>query len=419
MSVPGVFAIAQPNLAYLLGGAILGYLLILFTNPVRSCFRDGLRAIARYRALWLILGVFGFLHAIFQLILRLYFHAVLPPADKPVFRWAREAWRDPANWLVGSPESVWYLPRAEFLQATRESWLPTLESLAGIFNNLITTFPLSAVAALLLLVNWNGHHRVLIAALRKRFGHFGFAIHFAILTCALAALAKPLVYIPQFFTALGMGEAAQLLWFQWAPVVVWLSFLFEYLFGICIQIYLILLAYLWVRGMSFTHHDLLDFAIRRLSYVVKWAGMVMLLSTLCIDLPLILKNFAPFTPWFPEQEILDERLKVARAALATFLLLSATMQITLTFHSESWRKAMRDHLRFSVVYWHTMCGQLVSDRGLHSFLCAARLRPLRATRPGGRNGALGALESRLPMAGGGDGSLAAGQLGLRVQTMRK
>jgi hypothetical protein len=357
MPVLGAFAIAQPKLSTLLCGAVAGYLLIILTNPVRTSFRDGLRAIGRYRALWVILGVFGFAHALFQLALRVYFHYALPAAERPVFVWFREAWKDRNRWLSGTSESLWFLPRAEFLACVGESVLPTVESVAGIFNNLVTTFPLSAIAAVLLLSNWDDHHRVLIRALRKRFGSFGFAIHFGILLCALAAIAKPLVYVPQLFKA--VGPDFQLLWFQWAPVVVWLSFLFEYLFGVCIQIYLILLAYVWIRGLTFTHRHLLDFAIRRFSYVVKWAAIVMLLSSLCIDAPLILKNFAPFSIWLPDEEVLGSRLRVARAALATFLLLGSTMQITLTFHSESWRKAMRDHLRFIARNWWPFAWYLI------------------------------------------------------------
>lgn len=353
MSAPGL-AIAQTKLPFLLCGALGGYLLAMATNPARSGFRDGFRAIQRYPTLWVLLGTFGFCYALSQLALRIYFHAVLPPAVRPTFVWAREAWRDPSLWLTGSPESLWFLPAAEMRASFRESLLPALESLGGIFNNAIITFPVSAIAAALLFANWDGHHAVLIRALRKRFGHFGWAVHLAIVICALAALAKPFIYaVPQLLQSRGAGPEAELAWFQWAPVVAWLSFLFEYLLGIFAQIYLVLLSYAWVRGLSFRLHDLVDFAIRRFSYVVKWAAIVMLLSTICIDAPLILKNFQPFANWLPEEQLLGSCLRVSRAALATFLLLTATMQITLTFHSESWRKAMRDHLRFVRRNWWT------------------------------------------------------------------
>ncbi len=344
MSAPGAFAIVQSKAPYFLCGAFGGYLLVMFTNPVRTGLRDGWRAIGRYQTLWVTLGVFGFCDALFQLAQRVYFHAVLPAGERPIFVWAREAWRDPQYWLTGSPESLWFLPHAAFLESLRDAALLALQSLAGIFNNIVTTFPLSALAAVLLLVNWEGHHAVLIRALRRRFGHFGWAVHLAIVVCALAAIAKPFIYVmPQLLHLRGAGAE---MWFGWAPVVVWLSVLFEYLFGVCIQIYLILLAFIWVRGLTFTHRTLLDVAIRRFSYVVKWAALVMLLSTLCIDAPLILKNFPAFAAWFPENELFASRLNISRAALAVFLLLTATMQIMLTFHSESWRCAMRDHLRF-------------------------------------------------------------------------
>jgi uncharacterized membrane protein len=310
-------------------------------------------------------------HALFQLGLRAYLHSVLPPADRPVLLWAREAWRDPNLWLTGSPESLWYLPRPDFIAVLRETWLPALESTAGIFNSLVITFPGSAIAALLLLGNWQGHHAVLARALQKRFVRTGWLVHAAIILCAIAAFAKPLIYAaPQLFKAMDAPPAMNLLWLQWGPVIAWLAFLFEYLLGVCIQIYLILLAYTWVRGLTFHHAHLLDFAIRRFSYVVKWAVIVMALSTLFIDAPLIMKNFPAFAGFLPEEEILATRLGQARACLATFLLLTATMQIMLTFHNESWRKAMRDHLRFIARRWWPF-GWFVLVAAMHFFILHA------------------------------------------------
>jgi hypothetical protein len=356
---------------YAVSAALGGYLVILFINPVRASLRDGLRAVRRYAMLWVTIGTFGFLYALFQLGLRAYLHRVLPPAERPVFIWAREAWRDPNLWLVGSPESLWYLPGPECVRALRDAILPAIESTAGIFNSLVITFPTSALAALLLLVNWQGHHAVLGRALRKRFAGMAWAVHTAIIVCALAALAKPFIYaVPQLLKSLNAPPASHLIWFQWAPLIAWLAFLFEYLFGVCIQIYLILLAYTWVRGLTFHHANLLDLAIRRFSYVVKWAAIVMALSTLFIDAPLILKNFPAFAVYFPEEEMLATRLAQARACLATFLLLTATMQIMLTFHNESWRKAMRDHLRFIFRRWWPF-GWFLLLAGIHFFLLHA------------------------------------------------
>ncbi len=341
-------AVLSAQLPWLICGALGGYLLLMFTNPARASLRDGLRCIRRYSALWITLGVFGFAGALFQLALRIYFSCVLPFEERPPFVWMREAWRDSALWLHGSSQSLWYLPPGSIHGAMGDAALPALESVAGIFNCVFSTFPIAAAAALLLLVNWQGHHVVMVRALRKHFGLFGWIVYAGIIVCAVGAVAKPCLYAaPQLIVAFGGGPGAQLAWFQWAPVVAWIGFLFEYLFGVCMQIYLILLAYVWVRGLSFTHSHLLDFAIRRCSSVLKWALVVMLLSSIFIDLPLILKNFPAFRDWFPDNvEIIEGRQRLARTLLAGFLLVWATMQITLVFHSESLIKALRDHVRF-------------------------------------------------------------------------
>ncbi|MEP6671556.1 MAG: hypothetical protein ABJF10_20505 [Chthoniobacter sp.] len=366
MSAPVAFVLPAIPLRWLLLGSLVGYLLVMFTNPVRTNLRDGLRAVRRYKVLWFTLGSFGFAYALFQLALRYYFFCVLPPTVRPTFVWMREAWRDPMFWLYGSPESLWYLPPHALHAVVRDSALPALESVAGIFNLLVTTFPLSALAAALFLVNWDGHHGVLWHALRKRFGVWGAALHGGIVVCALAAFAKPFLYAaPQL---LGLQQAALENWFQWAPVADWLAFLFEYLVGVCIQIGLMLIAYCWVRGLTFTQQHLVDFAIRRFSYVVRWAVLVMVLSSAFIHLPLILNNFAAFQGMFPhEVPLIDARLRIARGVITGILLIFASMQITLTFHSESLGKALHDHLRFLSRHWWSF-GWFLVVAGMHFFL---------------------------------------------------
>ncbi len=357
----------------LFGCALAGYALMMFSNPARASFLDGLRAVRRYGALWAIPGLFGFGAALFALAQRIYFAWVAPPSERPAFLWVRAAWRDKEFWLTGTDESVWWLPRADFLFALRQSVLPAFETVAGTFNCLVPTFPISALAAVLLLLNRGGHQGVLVRALQKHLGVLGYAVHLGIVVCALAALVKPLLYIaPQLFA---LSAESSGLWLQWSQVVVWLSFLFEYLFGVFLQIYLILLAFIWVRGLTFTRDHLVDFAIRRFSSVVKWAGVVLVLSTLFIDLPLILRNFAPFAGWFPGPEAFSRRLAIARGAMAAVALLFATMQITLVFHSESLRAACRDHRDFLVRNWWPLAWFLIVA-AVHGFALNAGHRSI-------------------------------------------
>lgn len=340
------------NSTWLVLGALAGYVVMMGTNPVRECLRDGWRAVRRYPALWVVFGALGFANALFALGTRAYLASILPPEERPVFIWMRAAWRDPQLWLTGSPESLWWLPHHEFARAVRESALPAIETLAGLFDNLVSTFPLSAFAAPLLLIAWRGRAKVLLHALQRRFGKWGIAIYCALALSALAAIAKPLMYaVPKLLPTE--------LWLRWGQVIAGAAFGFEYLLGIGVQVFLILLAYAWVRGLSFAASDLIDVAIRRFTCVLQWSALVLLMSVLLIELPLMLKNFTTFAAWFPERELFAQRLVLARLVLAIVILVGAGVQIGLALHGSSWRHTWREHLDFAARAWWPLSWFLV------------------------------------------------------------
>ena len=329
----------NPELRFwlLLAGVLTGYAVLMWENPIRTPLRDGFRCLRRYPALWIILAVFGVCYAAFQHVgIRLLNFYVLPPGEQPVLQWSR----------------AWFLPHVFQAEAARNALLPACESVAGLFNNLIATFPFSVAAAFLLLVNWKGHHVVLNRTLRHRYGAWGWAIYAVITVSALATLAKPFVLYA------GLPVWGRLLpgHLLLAPsfLIDWLSFLFEYLFGVCIQIYLILIAYTWVRGVTFTPQHLLDFAIRRFSAVMKWAAVVLLLSSALIYLPLILATLPPFSNYLDLTLVILYVDHFARPALALFLIFFATVQIALVFHSESLREALLDHLHYLQAHGATL-----------------------------------------------------------------
>lgn len=323
---------------YLLAGAAVGYALLIFTNPVRASLLDGLRAVQRYPRLWLSLGLFGFGYAVFQLALRFYFAAPAKPGEEAAFLWARAPYRT-AGWWFGSADSLWYLPPSAVPSLAKSALLPALDSLGGLFNNVVSTFPLAALAALLLLINWRGHQSTLRRALAKRFGPWGWVLYPFLLLAALAALLKPVVFFLPRYVDLA-------LWFRWAPVDAWLAWIFEYLFGVGVQVYLLSLAFCWLRGISFGHQQLLDFAIRRFAFVARWAFVILLFSTLLVDLPLLIKAFDPGSDMAAATAELDQRNALARAILNVIFIAFATVQVTLVFHNESLRRSLRDHWRF-------------------------------------------------------------------------
>ncbi len=329
---------------WLVLGALAGYVLMMKTNPVRDCLRDGWLAVKRYPALWMVFGVLGFANALFALGARACLTSMLPPEERPAFLWMRAGWRDPQLWLSGSPESLWWLPHQEFVRAAQISAVPAIETLAGLFDNLVSAFPLSAFVAPLMLLAWRGRANVLLHALRRRFGGWGTAIYTALTFSALAAIAKPLAYLGPRIMPLET-------WLRWGQVIVGASFAFEYLLGVAVQVFLLLLAYAWVRGLNFQASDLIDVAIRRFTCVLQWSALVLLLGVVLIELPLILKNFPAFATWVSERDLFARQLALARTTISVFILVGAGVQIGLALHASSWRRAWRDHFDMATRAW--------------------------------------------------------------------
>ena len=199
-----------------------------------------------------------------------------------------------------------------------------------------TTYPLSVLAALLLILNWRGLHRSLVRALRRQFGSAGWLIYFGVLLSALASLLKPLIYW-QLPGRADFLSPAHLL--QTSAAVDTVAFIFEYLCAVYLQVYLIAVCLAWIKGLHFREGELLRFAMRRFSFVVKWLGLVVLASTLLLRLPLLIAYFRNVPG------VLDY-LPAGRCAMAALLICFASMQISLVLHNESLRAALRAHWQF-------------------------------------------------------------------------
>ena len=302
---------------YPLLGFCGGYVIVMLFNPVRQPLRDGFRCIARFKRIWLTFVLLGFTYSVFQFAT---FTPIQNSADLDLKQ-------------VASMPS-WHWPR--FTEVWRETPLPALEGVAGIFDNATTTYPLSVVAAVLMVVNWRGLHGALLRALRKRYRFGSYFIYLILLLSALASLLKPIVFwrLPEWG---GMVPAAGLL--QISATVDAVAFIFEYLFGVYIQIYLITVCLTWIRGVSFEEGALFRFAMRRFSYVLKWAGIVVLLSTLIVRMPLLLAYFMDIP------DVLDY-LPLERFIMSGLIIAFCSVQISLALHNETLAAAIRSHRQF-------------------------------------------------------------------------
>ena len=302
---------------YPLLGLCAGYALVMFFNPLRQTLGDGFRCIGRYKRIWLTFALLGFGYFVFQFA-----------TFTPIRNWAD---LDP-NQVVSLPS--WYWPR--FVEIWRETPLPALEGVAGIFDNATTTYPLSTVAAVLMIINWRGLHGALLRALRKRDRLWSYFIYLILLLSALASLFKPIVFwrLPEWS---GLVSAAGLL--RISATVDTVAFIFEYLFGVYIQVYLITVCLAWIKGVSFEEGELFRFAMRRFSYVLEWAGIVVVVSTLVVRLPLLLAYFTNIPG------VLDY-LPIERVFMSGLIIAFCSVQISLALHNETLSDAIRAHGRF-------------------------------------------------------------------------
>jgi hypothetical protein len=255
-----------------------------------------------------------------------------------------------------------FKPR-DWAASAGRAWLPALELLAGLFNQAIVSYPTSAVAALLFMMNWRGYQMQFLRAAKRRMGRWWLPVYVGLLVCALAAFSKPIFslsiyWLNQYFDGIFLLRAGAL--------IDWLSFQFEYLFGLLIQIFLILLTFVWIRGLNSEPVRIFQFAMKRAVYAAKWAGVILLATFFLIHLPLLTSYW-----WIRQQTDFTNAVvhyveQTARPLIAVALLLFCSVQITLILHNETLREALREHTEFARRNWFRIISFMVVA-GLHLF----------------------------------------------------
>jgi hypothetical protein len=326
-----------------IAGALLGYLVLIFGNPASRFFRDGLRSLQRHPRMWIWLSVLGLVYMIFQALQAYQLgerdFSLMSLLYWPAFR--------PRDWVASASHA----------------WLPALELVSGLFNQVVVSYPTSAVAALLFLMNWRGYQMQFLRVAKSRLGRWWLGVYLGLVVCALAALCKPIFslsiyWLNQYFDGIFLLRAG--------AIIDWLSFQFEYLFGLLIQIFLVLLTFIWIRGLTSESGRIFEFALRRAVFAAKWAGVVLLASLLLIHLPLLVSYL-----WITQQTDFTKAViqyieQTARPLIAVALILFCSIQITLILHNETLREAVLEHAQFARRYWfRIICFLTVA--GLHLF----------------------------------------------------
>jgi hypothetical protein len=294
--------------------------------------------------MWIWLSVLGLAYLIFQ-VLQAYQFGEGGLSLRSLFFWP--AFRPP-DWGISA----------------RRAWLPALEMLAGLFNQAVVSYPTSALAAFLFLINWRGYQMQLLRVAKDRLSRWWLGIYVGLVLCALAALCKPIFslsiyWLNQYFDGF--------LLLRVGAIIDWLSFQFEYLFGLVIQILLVVLTFIWIRGLNSEPGRVFEFALKRVVFAAKWTGVVLLASLLLIHLPLLISYL-----WITQQidftnAVIHYIDQTARPLIAVALILFCSIQINLTLHNETLREAVHEHAQLARRYWFRMVSFLVVA-GLHLFV---------------------------------------------------
>ncbi len=294
------------------------WIIALATPRVRLAYLNGARCASRHPVLWKIPAAFALAYGLFQL------------ADFLLLLWRMD--RQP-TWQIP--------PFSSFSPSLPTALFPALEMLSGVLNCLVPTFPLSVPAGFLFLINYRRFASEFRRALCRRLGSAGWFLFAAIILCALCAVLKPLplLFLPELATHFPLRELLFI-----STLINALSFVFEYLLGTCLQVFLLLTAYGWMRGLQFTPARLLHFAVRRLGFVLKWALVIVTATLVLIHLPLLLEAWFAGEPG--DWKILPLFDTFALPAFTAAILALASVQIRLTLHNDSLRGAITAHAAF-------------------------------------------------------------------------
>ncbi len=324
-------------------GALVGYLILIFANPAHRFFRDGFRCVQRHPRMWIWLSALGLVYTLFQILVA-YQLGEAQFSLASLLHWPR---LKPHDWRA----------------TAGHAWLPALELLAGLFNQAVVSYPTSAAAALLFLMNWRGYQMQFLRAAKGRLGRWWFGVYSGLLLCSFAAFCKPIFslsiyWLNQYFDGIFLLRVG--------AIIDWLSFQFEYLFGLLIQIFLVLLTFVWIRGLNAEPSRIFQFALKRAVFAAKWAGIVLVATLLMIHLPLLISYV-----WITQQTDFTSAVvqyieQTARPLIALGLVLFCSMQIALILHNETLLEAVLEHSQLVRKNWGRVFWFLIVA-GFHLF----------------------------------------------------
>ncbi|MGC1481783.1 MAG: hypothetical protein WA771_14885, partial [Chthoniobacterales bacterium] len=172
---------------------------------------------------------------------------------------------------------------------------------------------------------------------------FGVWVLLGLIVSALAALAKPFVFLllPELATLIPQSWL-----FTAGGVVNVTATAFEILLDFYLLTYFTLTAHLWIRGSRLDHRALIHLTARRVGCLAPWGLVVVGLASICVLFPQ-LAVWAFQLPPSPASVINSFTINWGQPLLATLLLLTVSVPVTLTFRNFRLAAGIADAFRFS------------------------------------------------------------------------
>lgn len=300
---------------------LAGGVLWLLHSRVRAALGHGLQCLLRYPALWRIPAAFAIAYGIFQ--------------------WVAEAL---LVWRMGEWSATWPIQR-QWNTATGWSVEPlgvaidALDRVATLGSGIIISFPLAAFVVLWVVIFRPGIIFQLVRAIRRRFPRCWVALVIGFSLAAAASATKPVMYLflPEVLERLPMDPVTALVG---ASVVNLVSLAFEIFLESYVTVYLMLLAFAWVRGIRANRSRLYLLSARRMGYVLKWTLATTALAMIVVGTMFVESHLSTV-----DAGGLSWLGAFAQVFYAAVLLTFFPVQAGLVFHNRSLRASLIASIR--------------------------------------------------------------------------
>lgn len=281
----------------------------LLHPTVRRALGDGGRCVARFPSLWRIPAGFALIYGVFQWV------------AEALLLWRVGEWS--VNWMTNGH----WVHSHRISDQWHQAVFHAVERTTALANDVIIPFPLSAGLVVWAILFRRNVIAQLIRTTKRGFPRAWLFLVVCLMCSAMAAVIKPAIYLflPEWIEWFAdYGNYALL----GATTINMIALIFEIFIGSYVTVFLMLMAFSWIRGINADRLRLHILTARRMRFVLKWTILTTGLAIGLVALPISL-GFGD----------------IGHFVYVGILLALFPVQAVLVFHNGSLRSALRSSVR--------------------------------------------------------------------------